>query len=78
MQIFNRKEADHDPTTEMVYFLTGHEPFITKLAQMNLKGSDKYTCDSEQTMKHLWELCPKNKLKYLRNMEPNLILQDKM
>jgi len=63
----------------MVHFLTGHGPFTAKLAQMNLKDSDKCTCGSEQTTKHLWESCPRSELKYLHNMDPNLtkILQDK-
>jgi len=51
----SRKEMDHDPTPEMVHFLTGHGPFAVKLAQMNLKESNKYTCGSVQTTKHLWE-----------------------
>jgi len=43
------------------------------------KDSDKCTCGSEQTTKHLWESCPRNELEYLHDMEPNLtkILQDK-
>jgi len=63
----------------MVHFLTGHGPFAAKLAQMNLKESDRCTCGSEQTTKHLWESCPKSELKHLHNMESNLtkILQDK-
>jgi hypothetical protein len=40
----SRKEMDHDPTPEMVHFLTGHGSFAAKLAQMNLKESDKCTC----------------------------------
>jgi len=46
---------------------------------MNLKENDKYTCDNEQTMRHLWESYPKSELKYLCNTEPDLtkILQDK-
>jgi len=28
----SRKEMDHDPTPEMVHFLTGHGPFAAKLA----------------------------------------------
>jgi len=34
---------DHDPTAEM-----GHESFAAKLAQMNLKESDKCTCGNKQ------------------------------
>jgi hypothetical protein len=61
----------------MVHFLTG--PFAAKLAQMNLKESDKCSCGSAQTTKHLWESCTKSELKHLHNTEPNLtkILQDK-
>ncbi|KAH0949537.1 hypothetical protein HN011_012416 [Eciton burchellii] len=29
----SRKKVDHDPTPEMVHFLTGHGPFAAKLAQ---------------------------------------------
>jgi len=50
------------------------------VAQINLKDSDKYTCGSEQTTsKHLWKSCPKNELKHLHNIKPNLrkLLQDK-
>jgi len=50
----SRKEIDHDTTSEMVHFLTEHEPFAAKLAQMNLKESDKFSCGSAQT-KHFWE-----------------------
>jgi len=60
------KNHDHDPTPEMIHFLTGHEP-AAKLEQMNLKDSNKCTYGSEQTMKHLWESCPKSELKYLHN-----------
>jgi len=75
----NRKEADHDPTPEMVHFLTGYEPFAAKLAQMALKESDKCTCGSAQITKHLWESCTKSELRRLHDTEPNLtkILQDK-
>jgi len=71
--------ADHDPTPEMVHFLTGHGPFAAKLAQMNLKESNKYTCGSAQTTKHLWKSCTKSELKYLYDTESNLtkVLQDK-
>jgi len=63
----------------MIHFLTGHEPFTAKLAQMSLKDSDKCICGSEQTTKHLWESCSKSEFKHLHNIEPNLtkILQDK-
>jgi hypothetical protein len=53
----------------MVYFLTGHEPFAAKLAQMNLKESDICTCGSAQTTKHLRESCRKSELKHLYNTE---------
>jgi hypothetical protein len=63
----------------MVHFLTGHGPFAAKLAQMNLKESDKCTCGKAQTTKHLWESCTKSELRHLHDTEPNLtkILQDK-
>jgi len=48
----SRKEVDHNPMPEMVRFLTGHGSFAAKLAQMNLKESDKCSC--AQTTKHLW------------------------
>ncbi|KAH0954511.1 hypothetical protein HN011_012172 [Eciton burchellii] len=44
----SRKEVDHDSTPEMVPFLTGHGPFAAKLAQMNLKESDKCTTVSHK------------------------------
>jgi hypothetical protein len=45
---------------------------------MNLKESDKCSCGSTQTTKHLWESCTKSELKQLYDTEPNLtkILQD--
>jgi len=57
----------------------GHGTFATKLAQMNLKESDKCTCGSAQTTKHLWESCTKSELRHLHDTKPNLtkILQDK-
>ncbi|KAH0950378.1 hypothetical protein HN011_009116 [Eciton burchellii] len=63
----------------MVHFLTRHGPFAAKLAQMNLKESDKCKCGSAQTTKHLWESCTKSELKHLYDTEPNLtkILQEK-
>jgi len=64
--LHSRKKTDHDPTPKMVHFLTGHGP-AAKLAQMNLKDSDKCTYGSEQTTKHLWESCPRSELKYLHN-----------
>jgi hypothetical protein len=76
----SRKEVNHDPTPEMVHFLTGHGSFAAKLAQMNLKESDKCTCGRAQTTKHLWESCRKSEPKHLYdNTEPNLtkILKDK-
>jgi len=75
----SRKEVDHDPMPEMVHFLTGHGAFVAKLAQMNLKESDKCSCGNAQTIKHLWESCAKSELKHLHDTEPNLpkILQDK-
>jgi len=69
IQISTRKKADHDPTPEMVHFLTGHGSFAAKLAQMNLKDSDKCTSGSEQTTKHLWESCPRSELEYLHGIE---------
>jgi len=74
----SRKEMDHDSTPEMVHFLTGHGPFAAKLAQMNLKESDKCSCSSVQTTKHHWESCTKSELRRLHDIEPNLtqILQD--
>ncbi|KAH0944758.1 hypothetical protein HN011_002237 [Eciton burchellii] len=41
--------------------------------------SDKCTCGSAQTTKHLWESCTKSQLRRLHDTEPNLtkILQDK-
>jgi hypothetical protein len=71
--------VDHDPTPEMVHFLTGYRPFAAKLAQMNLKESDKCSCGSAQTTKHFWISCTKSELKHLHNTKPNLIkiLQDK-
>jgi len=47
--IRSRKEMDHDPTPEMVHFPTGPGPFA-KLAQMNLKVSDKYTAHKQQSI----------------------------
>jgi len=44
----NRKKTDHDPTPEMIHFLTEHGLFAAKLVQMNLKNSDKCTCSSKQ------------------------------
>jgi len=38
-----RKKKDHDSTSEMIHFLTEHGPFTAKLAQINLKDSDKCT-----------------------------------
>ncbi|KAH0955277.1 hypothetical protein HN011_000717 [Eciton burchellii] len=75
----SRKEVDHDPTLEMVHFLTRHGPFAAKLAQMILKESDKCTCGSAQTTKHLWESCTKSELRRLHDTESKLtkILQDK-
>jgi len=75
----SKKEVNHDPTPEMVHFLTGHGPFAAKLAQMNLKESDKYTCGSAQTTTHLWESCTKGELRRLHDTESNLtkLLQDK-
>jgi len=61
----SRKEVDYDPTLEMVHFLTGHGPFAAKLAQINLKESDKCSCGSAQT-KHLWESCAKSELNICR------------
>jgi len=40
IQIFPEK-ANHDPMPEMVHFLTRHEPFAVKMAQMNSRESDK-------------------------------------
>jgi len=65
--------VDHDPTPEMVHFLTGYRPFAAKLAQMNLKESDKCSCGSAQTTKHFWISCTKSELKHLHNTKPNLI-----
>ncbi|KAH0949467.1 hypothetical protein HN011_003729 [Eciton burchellii] len=75
----SRKEVDHDPTPKMVHFLTGHGSFAAKLAHMNLKESDKCSCGSAQTTKHLWESCTKSELKHLHDTESNLtkIPQDK-
>ncbi|KAH0945800.1 hypothetical protein HN011_002044 [Eciton burchellii] len=74
-----RSRKDVDPTPEMVHFLMGHGPFAAKLAQMNLKKSDKCMCGSAQTTKHLWESCTKSELRRLHDTEPNLtkILQNK-
>jgi len=71
LDLYIRKQADHDPMPEMIHFLTEHKPFAAKLAQMNLKDIDKCTCDNEQTTKHLWVSCPKNELKHLHNIESN-------
>jgi hypothetical protein len=53
---------------ELVHFLTGHgygyASFAAKVAQVNLKESDKCVCDSEQIAKYFWELCVKSKLKH--------------
>jgi hypothetical protein len=64
---------------ETVHFLTGHGPLAAKLAQMNPKESDKCTCSSAQTTKHLWESCTKSELRHLHDTESNLtkMLQDK-
>jgi len=43
----SRKQENHDPTPELVRFLIEHGPFAAKVAQINLKGRDKCTCDSE-------------------------------
>jgi hypothetical protein len=55
----------------------GHGPVAAKLAQINLRESDK--CGSAQTTKHLWESCTKSELRRLHDTEPDLtkILQDK-